>query len=260
MGLAVLVGIGILMLLLVMGIRILTEYERGVLFRFGRFVGVKQAGLRWIIPGVDRMVRISLREIVMDVPPQEVITRDNVSVKVNAVLYFRVLHPEKSVIQVENYLYGTSQLAQTTLRSVCGQAELDDLLAERDQINQKLQEIIDLQTEPWGVKVRAVEVKQIDLPQEMQRVIARQAEAEREKRAKVIHAEGEFQAAQRLAEAAEVLQSQEAALQLRYLQTLSEIATENNSTTLFPVPIDILRPFYNIAAKTKDGGDGGGSS
>jgi len=257
MGLAVLVGIGILMLLLVMGIRILTEYERGVLFRFGRFVGVKQAGLRWIIPGVDRMVRISLREIVMDVPPQEVITRDNVSVKVNAVLYFRVLHPEKSVIQVENYLYGTSQLAQTTLRSVCGQAELDDLLAERDQINQKLQEIIDLQTEPWGVKVRAVEVKQIDLPQEMQRVIARQAEAEREKRAKVIHAEGEFQAAQRLAEAAEVIQSQPAALQLRYLQTLSEIATENNSTTLFPVPIDILGHFYQMDRKGKGGSDGG---
>jgi regulator of protease activity HflC (stomatin/prohibitin superfamily) len=176
------------------------------------------------------------------------------------VLYFRVLHPEKSVIQVENYLYGTSQLAQTTLRSVCGQAELDDLLAERDQINQKLQEIIDLQTEPWGVKVRAVEVKQIDLPQEMQRAMARQAEAEREKRSKVIHAEGEFQAAQRLAEAAEVLQSQPAALQLRYLQTLSEIATENNSTTLFPVPIDILQPFYNkVAAAAGGGGQGGGS-
>jgi regulator of protease activity HflC (stomatin/prohibitin superfamily) len=190
------------------------------------------------------MVRISLREIVMDIPPQEVITRDNVSVKVNAVLYFRVLHPEKAVIQVENYLYGTSQLAQTTLRSVCGQAELDDLLAEREQVNQKLQEIIDNQTEPWGVKVRAVEVKQIDLPQEMQRAMARQAEAEREKRSKVIHAEGEFQAAERLAEAARVIQSQSAALQLRYLQTLAEIATERNSTLIFPVPIDILRPFY----------------
>jgi len=189
----------------------------------------------------------------MDVPPQEVITRDNVSVKVNAVLYFRVLHPEKAVIQVENYLYGTSQLSQTTLRSVCGQAELDDLLAERDDVNQKLQSIIDLQTEPWGVKVRAVEVKQIDLPQEMQRAMARQAEAEREKRAKVILAEGEFQAAQRLAEAAEVIQSQPAALQLRYLQTLSEIATENNSTTLFPIPIDIFRPFYDMAAKAGSG-------
>jgi regulator of protease activity HflC (stomatin/prohibitin superfamily) len=258
MGLAVLLGLGIPVVLIFMGIRVLTEYERGVVFRFGRYTGVKQAGLRWIIPGVDRMVRISLREMVMDVPPQEVITRDNVSVKVNAVLYFRVLHPEKSVIQVENYLYGTSQLAQTTLRSVCGQAELDDLLAERDQINQKLQEIIDLQTEPWGVKVRAVEVKQIDLPQEMQRVIARQAEAEREKRAKVIHAEGEFQAAQRLAQAAEVIQSQPAALQLRFLQTLSEIATENNSTTIFPVPIDMLRPFYDSLNRSETG-QGSGS-
>jgi len=194
---------------------------------------------------------------VMDVPPQEVITRDNVSLKVNAVLYFRVLHPEKAVIQVENYLYGTSQLAQTTLRSVCGQAELDQLLAERDQINQKLQEIIDLQTEPWGVKVRAVEVKQIDLPQEMQRAMAKQAEAEREKRSKVIHAEGEFQAAKRLAEAAKVLASEESALQLRYLQTLAEIATENSSTTIFPVPIDILRPFYEVQKKSGAEGSGG---
>jgi len=232
-----------------LGVRVLQEYERGVIFRLGRFRGVKEAGFKWIIPMVDRMVRISLREIVMDVPPQEVITRDNVSVKVNAVLYFRVLHPEKAVITVENYLYGTSQMAQTTLRSVCGQAELDDLLASREAINQKLQEIIDDQTEPWGVKVRAVEVKQIDLPVEMQRAMARQAEAEREKRSKVIHAEGEFQAAQRLAEAARVLASQEAALQLRYLQTLAEIATENNSTTLFPIPIDILRPFYEMATR-----------
>ncbi len=239
--------------LVLMGIRIITEYERGVVFRLGRFNGVKDAGLKWIIPGVDRMVRISLREIVMDIPPQEVITRDNVSLKVNAVLYFRVLHPEKSVIQVENYLYGTSQLAQTTLRSVCGQAELDDLLAERERVNQKLQEIIDNQTEPWGVKVRAVEVKQIDLPQEMQRAMAKQAEAEREKRSKVIHAEGEFQAAQRLAEAARVLQSEEAALQLRYLQTLAEIATEKNSTLIFPVPIDILRPFYDRAIRSGGG-------
>jgi regulator of protease activity HflC (stomatin/prohibitin superfamily) len=190
----------------------------------------------------------------MDVPAQEVITRDNVSLKVNAVLYFRVLHPEKAVIQVENYLYGTSQLAQTTLRSVCGQAELDELLAERESINQRLQEIIDQQTEPWGVKVRNVEVKQIDLPPEMQRAMAKQAEAEREKRSKVIHAEGEFQAAQRLAEAAKVLATQESALQLRYLQTLAEIATEQNSTIIFPVPIDIFRPFYEIAKKR--GGDG----
>jgi regulator of protease activity HflC (stomatin/prohibitin superfamily) len=252
MGLAALIAIGIPAVLIIMGIRVITEYERGVVFRFGRFTNVKQAGLRWIIPGVDRMVRISLREIVMDVPSQEVITRDNVSVKVNAVLYFRVLHPEKAVIQVENYLYGTSQLAQTTLRSVCGQQELDELLAERDQVNRKLQEIIDLQTEPWGVKVRAVEVKQIDLPQEMQRAMAKQAEAEREKRSKVIHAEGEAQAAQRLAEAAQVLQSQESALQLRYLQTMSEIATENNSTIIFPMPIDILKPFYQ-----KSGGQEG---
>jgi regulator of protease activity HflC (stomatin/prohibitin superfamily) len=243
-----------LALLFVFGVRIITEYERGVIFRLGRYVEVKTAGFKWIIPGVDRMVRIGLREIVMDVPSQEVITRDNVSVKVNAVLYFRVLHPEKAVIQVENYLYGTSQLAQTTLRSVCGQAELDELLAERETINQKLQEIIDLQTEPWGVKVRAVEVKQIDLPPDMQRAMAKQAEAEREKRAKVIHAEGEFQAAEQLANAARVLASEGAALQLRYLQTLAEIATENSSTTIFPIPIDILRPFYEnlqVSAEAK---------
>ncbi|MEJ2343748.1 MAG: slipin family protein [Gemmatimonadales bacterium] len=246
MGLEILVAIGIAAAVLILGIRVITEYERGVVFRFGRFNGIKEAGLRWIIPGIDRMVRISLREIVMDVPEQDVITRDNVSVKVNAVLYFRVLHPDKAVIQVENYLYGTSQLAQTTLRSVCGQAELDELLAERESINQKLQEIIDLQTEPWGVKVRAVELKKIDLATEMQRPMARQAEAEREKRAKVIHAEGELQAAERLAEAARVLASEEVAIQLRYLQTLSKIATEHNSTTIFPVPIDIHRPFYDV--------------
>jgi len=260
MGLGLLVAIGSVAALFVFGIRIITEYERGVVFRLGRFVGVKTAGFKWIIPGVDRMVKISLREIVMDVPSQEVITRDNVSVKVNAVLYFRVLHPEKSVIQVENYLYGTSQLAQTTLRSVCGQAELDELLAERDDVNQKLQEIIDLQTEPWGVKVRAVEVKQIDLPVDMQRAMAKQAEAEREKRAKVIHAEGEFQAAQQLANASRVLATEAAALQLRYLQTLSEIATEQTSTIIFPIPIDILRPFYeqilSNEPKTAKVGDG----
>jgi regulator of protease activity HflC (stomatin/prohibitin superfamily) len=249
MGLGFVILIGTLAAIFVLGVRILAEYERGVVFRLGRFNGNKSAGFRWLIPGVDRMVRISLREIVMDVPAQEVITRDNVSVKVNAVLYFRVLHPEKAVIQVENYLYGTSQLAQTTLRSVCGQAELDELLAERESINQRLQEIIDQQTEPWGVKVRAVEVKQIDLPPEMQRAMAKQAEAEREKRSKVIHAEGEFQAAQRLAEAAKVLATQESALQLRYLQTLAEIATEQNSTIIFPVPIDIFRPFYEVAKK-----------
>jgi regulator of protease activity HflC (stomatin/prohibitin superfamily) len=247
MSLGVLIGIGAIAAIIFLGIRIITEYERGVVFRLGRYTGVKTAGFRWIIPGVDRMVRIGLREIVMDVPPQEVITRDNVSVKVNAVLYFRVLHPEKAVIQVENYLYGTSQLAQTTLRSVCGQGELDDLLAERESVNQKLQQIIDDQTEPWGVKVRAVEVKQIDLPQEMQRAMAKQAEAEREKRSKVIHAEGEFQAAQRLLDAARVLSTEPAALQLRYLQTLAEIATEHSSSIIFPIPIDILRPFYEMA-------------
>ena len=250
--------IGILVLGLVAGVRIITEYERGVVFRLGRFSGVKSAGFKWIIPGVDKMVKISLREIVMDIPSQEVISRDNVSIKVNAVLYFRVLHPEKSVIQVENYLYGTSQLAQTTLRSVCGQVELDDLLADRESINRRLQEIIDLQTEPWGVKVRAVEVKQIDLPQEMQRVMAKQAEAEREKRAKIVLAEGEFQAAQRLADASRVLASEPTGLQLRYLQTLAEVAGDKNSTILFPVPIDILRPFYEkVMASEKSAGGGG---
>ena len=251
MSTGVLIVVAIFVALFFMGVRILQEYERGVIFRLGRFDGVKSAGFKWIIPVVDRMVKISLREIVMDIPPQEVITRDNVSVKVNAVIYFRVLHPNHAIINVENYLYGTSQLSQTTLRSVCGQAELDELLAERESINRKLQEIIDLQTEPWGVKVRAVEVKQIDLPVEMQRAMARQAEAEREKRSKVIHAEGEYLAAERLAQAAGVLAGQESALQLRYLQTLAEIATENNSTTIFPIPIDILRPFYQAADRAK---------
>jgi regulator of protease activity HflC (stomatin/prohibitin superfamily) len=236
--------VAVLVAIAIAGIKILQEYERGVVFRLGRYAGVKEAGIRFIIPGVDRMVRISLREIVMDVPTQEVITRDNVSVKVNAVLYFRVLHPEKAVIQVENYLYGTSQLSQTTLRSVCGQAELDELLSERDAINRKLQEIIDLQTEPWGVKVRNVELKAIDLPEEMRRAMAKQAEAEREKRAKLIHAEGEFQAAQRLKDASHILSQEPAAMQLRYLQTLTEIATERNSTILFPLPMDLLRPLY----------------
>jgi regulator of protease activity HflC (stomatin/prohibitin superfamily) len=260
MGLEILVAIGIAAAVFILGIRVITEYERGVVFRFGRFNGIKEAGLRWIIPGIDRMVRISLREIVMDVPEQDVITRDNVSVKVNAVLYFRVLHPDKAVIQVENYLYGTSQLAQTTLRSVCGQAELDELLAERESINQRLQEIIDLQTEPWGVKVRAVELKKIDLATEMQRPMAKQAEAERGKRAKVIHAEGELQAAERLAEAARVLASEEVALQLRYLQTLSKIAAEHNSTTIFPVPIDILRPLYRVDRRRRAAGGGDGTA
>ncbi len=250
--------VGIALAILFACVRILAEYERGVIFRLGRFNRVMDAGLNFLIPGVERMVKIGLREIVMDVPVQEVITRDNVSVKVNAVLYFRVLHPEKAVIQVENYLYGTSQLAQTTLRSVCGQAELDELLAERERINRQLQEIIDDQTEPWGVKVRSVEVKQIDLPMDMQRAMAKQAEAERERRAKVIHAEGEFQAAERLAQASGVLASEPAALQLRYLQTLSEIATENNSTIAFPIPLDLLKPFFEPPKKRESGGGGQG--
>jgi regulator of protease activity HflC (stomatin/prohibitin superfamily) len=250
----ILVFVGALVALLLASARIINEYERGVVFRLGAFNGVKDKGLRFIIPGVDRMVKISLREIVMDVPSQEVITRDNVSLKVNAVLYFRVLHPERAVIAVENYLYGTSQLAQTTLRSVCGQGELDDLLSEREQINRRLQEIIDQQTEPWGVKVRAVELKQIDLPEEMRRAMAKQAEAEREKRSKLIHAEGEFQAAQRLSDASAILGREPAALQLRYLQTLTEIATEKNSTILFPLPMDLVRPFLN-----RFGGIGGTS-
>jgi regulator of protease activity HflC (stomatin/prohibitin superfamily) len=261
----ILVFAAVAAVLLFFGVRILPEYERGVVFRLGRYAGTRTAGLRWIIPGVDRMVRIGLREIVMDVPAQEVITLDNVSVKVNAVLYFRVLHPEKAVIQVENYLYGTSQLAQTTLRSVCGQAELDNLLADRERINLQLQEIIDQQTEPWGVKVRAVELKQIDLPQEMQRVMAKQAEAEREKRAKVTLAEGEKQASQLLADAAATLSSEPSGIQLRYLQTLAEIAGGGkNSTTIFPVPLDMLRPFYDqlvasAAEATRDPSQGGES-
>ena len=243
------IAVAVLAAFLLAGLRVLQEYERGVVFRLGRYAGVKQAGLTWIIPGVDRMVKISLREIVMDVPAQEVITRDNVSVKVNAVLYFRVLHPEKAVIQVENYLYGTSQLSQTTLRSVCGQAELDQLLAERETINRQLQAIIDTQTEPWGVKVRNVELKQIDLPEEMKRAMAKQAEAEREKRAKLIHAEGELAAAQRLQDASRILSAEPAAIQLRYLQTLTEIATEKNSTILFPLPMDLLRPLYESSQR-----------
>jgi regulator of protease activity HflC (stomatin/prohibitin superfamily) len=254
-----LILIGVLAALLISGVRILPEYERGVIFRLGRFVAIRSAGLRWIIPGIDRMVRIGLREIVMDVPSQEVITRDNVSVKVNAVLYFRVLHPDKAIIQVVDYLYGTSQLAQTTLRSVCGQAELDELLSDRDRINLQLQEIIDLQTEPWGVKVRSVEVKQIDLPQDMQRVMAKQAEAEREKRAKVTLAEGELLAAQRLADAARTLSSESAGLQLRYLQTLAEIAGTNSSTTIFPLPIDLIRPFLGESVPPTKGDASGGS-
>ncbi|MEE8556362.1 MAG: slipin family protein [Myxococcota bacterium] len=229
------------------GVRVLNEYERGVVFRLGRLVGLKPAGLRWIIPVVDRMVKISLREVVMDVPPQDIITKDNVSVKVNAVVYFRVLHPDSAVVKVENYLYGTSQLAQTTLRSVCGGAELDELLSERDKLNRELQSDLDKGTDPWGVKVRAVEIKHIDLPQEMQRAMAKQAEAERERRAKVIHAEGEFQAAERLRQASDIMAQSPYTLQLRFLQTLSEIATEQNSTIIFPLPIDLVEPFLKAS-------------
>jgi regulator of protease activity HflC (stomatin/prohibitin superfamily) len=224
-------------------IKILREYERGVVFRLGRAIGIKGPGLILLIPVIDKMVVVSLRTVVLDVPPQDIITSDNVSIKVNAVVYFRVIDPNKAIIAVENYLAATSQISQTTLRSVLGQSELDDLLSQREKINHRLQEIIDSQTEPWGIKVSNVEVKQIDLPQEMQRAMAKQAEAERERRSKVISAEGEYQAAQKLSDAAAVLAEQPSALTLRYLQTLREIATENNSTTIFPVPIDMLKAF-----------------
>ena len=224
-------------------IKVLKEYERGVIFRLGRVIRTKGPGIIILIPLIDKMVKVSLRLVTMDVPSQDVITRDNVSVKVDAVVYFRVMDPNKATIEVENFLFATSQLAQTTLRSVCGQVELDDLLAERDKINAQLQEILDHHTDPWGIKVTAVEVKRIDLPQEMQRAMAKQAEAERERRAKVINAEGEFQAADRLSQAAGIIQKYPEALQLRYLQTLREISSESTSTVLFPIPIDLLSPF-----------------
>jgi len=228
---------------LVSGIKILKEYERGVVFRLGRMVGARGPGLIYVIPGIEKMVKLDLRTVTMDIPPQDVITRDNVSVKVNAVLYFRVIDPNLAVREVENYLFATSQLAQVTLRSVCGQGELDELLSEREKINSRIQDILDRQTDPWGIKCVLVELKHIDLPQEMQRAMAKQAEAERERRAKVIHAEGEYQASQKLSDAAGVMASQPMALQLRYLQSLVEIASEKNSTTIFPVPIDLLTPF-----------------
>ena len=231
--------------LLLRGLKILREYERAVIFRLGRLLPCRGPGLIYVIPWVEQMVRIALRTITLEVPTQDVITRDNVSLKVSAVLYFRVVDPNKAIVEIENYLFATSQLAQTTLRSVCGQVELDTLLAERDKINARIQDILDAQTEPWGIKVSVVEVKHIDLAQQMQRAIARQAEAERERRAKVIHAEGEFQAAQQLVNAALIIEHHPVALQLRYLQTLTEVATEKNSTTLFPVPIDLLSPFLH---------------
>jgi regulator of protease activity HflC (stomatin/prohibitin superfamily) len=236
--------VAVVLAALISGIKIMREYERAVVLRLGRLVPHRGPGIIYVIPGVERMVRVDMRTITMDVPSQDVITRDNVSVKVNAVLYFRVVEPNKAVVEVENYLYATSQLAQTTLRSVCGQAELDHLLSERDRINQQIQEILDEQTDPWGIKVVSVEVKHIDLPQEMQRAMARQAEAERERRAKVINAEGEYQAANKLAEAALIIQDRPMALQLRYLQTMREMASENNSTTVFPLPIDLFRVFF----------------
>jgi len=241
----------LLILFLSTAIKILREYERGVIFRLGRVLErPKGPGIVIIIPIVDKLVKVSLRLVTMDVPPQDVITRDNVSVKVDAVIYFRVMDPNNAIIEVENYIFATSQLAQTTLRSVCGQVEFDELLAQRDRINARLQEILDERTDPWGIKVSTVEVKHIDLPQEMQRAMAKQAEAERERRAKVINAEGEFQAAAKLREAAQLIQDFPYALQLRYLQTLREVSAENNSTTLFPIPIDLFTPFFK---KNKSG-------
>jgi regulator of protease activity HflC (stomatin/prohibitin superfamily) len=235
--------------LLSAALRILKEYERGVIFRLGRIINAKGPGLIILIPIVDKMLKVSLRLVAMDVDPQDVITRDNVSVKVNAVIYFRVIDPVKAVVEVENYSYAMSQLAQTTLRSVCGQAELDDLLSEREKINTELQEILDTHTDPWGIKVATVELKHIDLPTDMQRAMARQAEAERERRAKVINAEGEFQAAAKLSEASVIIEKHPIALQLRYLQTMAEVSTESNSTIIFPLPIELFRPFLSILEK-----------
>ncbi len=240
----------LVVLFLVNAIRILNEYERGVIFRLGRIIAAKGPGIIILIPLLDRMQKVSLRLVTMDVPPQDVITRDNVSIKVSAVIYFRVMDPVKAIVAVENYLYATTQLAQTTLRSVCGQAELDELLAARDKINDELQNILDQHTEPWGIKVSVVELKNIDLPQEMQRAMARQAEAERDRRAKIINADAEFQASAQLAEAAKIIQDHPVALQLRFLQTLNEVASENNSTTIFPVPIDLFRPFIQFAERS----------
>ncbi len=240
-------------LFLLRAIRVLNEYERGVIFRLGRFLRVKGPGLIIVLPIIDRMVRIGLRLVTMDVPSQDIITKDNVSVKVNAVVYFRIINPDRAVIEVEDFLFATSQLSQTTLRSVLGQMELDDLLSEREKINHQIQEILDQATDPWGIKVTNVEVKHVDLPKEMQRAIARQAEAERERRAKVIHAEGEFQASGRLAEAANIIGQAPGALQLRFLQTLAEVATEHNSTIIFPLPIDLLQPFMARAEESEQG-------
>ena len=242
----------VVVLILSSAVRVLPEYERGVIFRLGRLIASKGPGLILLIPIIDRMERVSLRTIVMDVPPQDIITKDNVSVTVNAVIYFRVIDPNKAVVEVEEYMYATSQLAQTTLRSILGQHDLDELLSERDKINQSLQEIIDRHTDPWGIKISNVEVKHVDLPTEMKRAMARQAEAERDRRARVINAEGEFQAASRLREAAETIAEHPMAMQYRFLETLVEVAAENNSTTLFPVPIDLFAPFIDAMNKKND--------
>ncbi len=256
-GLSFLVLLILILMILASALRILNEYERGVIFRLGRVRTVggkpkpKGPGFIFLIPIVDKLVKVSLRTVTMDVPPQDVITRDNISLKVNAVIYFRVMDPIKAIIEIENYLYGTSQLAQTTLRSVCGQVELDDILYQRDKINMQIQEILDKHTEPWGVKVTAVEVKAIDLPEEMRRAMAKQAEAERERRSKVIRAEGEYQAAERLKDAAVIIADHPMALTLRYLQTLTEVATDKNSTTIFPIPIDLIKPFLRLAERAE---------
>jgi regulator of protease activity HflC (stomatin/prohibitin superfamily) len=238
-----------LIILAAAAIKILREYERGVIFRLGRLIGAKGPGIIFIIPGVDRLLRISLRTVALEIPPQDVITRDNVSIKVNAVVYFRVIDPNKAVVEIENYLYGTSQLAQTTLRSVIGQSQLDEVLSERDKINLQLQDILDRHAAPWGIKVSLVEIKQVDLDTNMQRAIARQAEAERERRAKVIHAEGEAQAAEKLAEAANIMSVYPAAMHLRFLQTLTKVSSENNSTMILPLPIDLLTAFLRKMEK-----------
>ena len=238
-------------------LKVIREYDRAVIFRLGRLVGRKGPGLIILIPIIDRMVRVSMRVITMDIPSQDVITKDNVSVKVNAVLYFRVIDPEKAIVEVEDFLFATSQLSQTTLRSVLGQVELDDLLSERDRINESLQKIVDEQTDPWGIKVTLVEVKHVDLPTEMQRAMAKQAEAERERRAKIIHAQGEFEASEKLAQAATIISKDPTALQLRFLQTLTEIAAENNSTTIFPVPIDLLSAFTKKISSVKPDDESG---
>jgi regulator of protease activity HflC (stomatin/prohibitin superfamily) len=248
----ILVVIVILGMILASAIRILKEYERGVIFRLGRLIGEKGPGLILLIPIVDKMQKVSLRLVTLDVPPQDVITRDNVSIKVNAVVYFRVMDSNNAVVQVENYLYATSQLSQTTLRSVLGQVELDELLAEREKINENLQDILDRQTDPWGIKVTNVEVKHVDLPQEMQRAMARQAEAERDRRAKVIHAEGEFQAASKLQDAAKIMEQNPITLQLRYLQTLTEISSEKSTNTIFPIPLDLVTPFLKRGVDTNE--------